>query len=84
MEKEKTNPDGLDIGHATPTEGAESMTALKDEVAKLTEENKSLASQLYKAENYRDIYKRMWSELDDKYNQLLAVTKETVKFAGLV
>ncbi len=84
MNKEQSITEDLNIGHATPTEGAESMTALKDEVAKLTEENKSLASQLYKAENDRDIYKRMWSELDDKYNQLLAVTKETVKFAGLV
>ncbi len=62
---------------------SESMTTLKDEVARLNEENRNLTAKLSKTEADRDIYKRMWSQLDDKYNQLLAVTKETVKFAGL-
>jgi len=83
MKQEKSNTEDLNIGHATPTEGSESMTTLKDEVARLNEENRNLTAKLSKTEADRDIYKRMWSQLDDKYNQLLAVTKETVKFAGL-
>lgn len=83
MKQEKSNMDGLNIGHALPIEGADSMTALTDEVARLTEENKSLTAKLNKSEYDRDTYKRMWSDLDDKYNQLLALTKEMTKFAGL-
>ncbi len=83
LKQEDLNPDGLGVDHSKPNVGAESFTALKDEIAVLVEENKNLAAQLSQTKNDRDTYRKMWFELDDKYRRLLTITKETVKLAGL-
>lgn len=83
MKEEKINPDGLNIGHATPTEGAESITALKEEVARLTEENKSLTAKLQKTEYDLKIFKSLWSDADKKETAMIAVMKELVALAKL-
>lgn len=83
MAEETKNQDAVNTGNPTPTEGIDTLTALKEEVTRLTEENKVLSETLSKMENDRDIYKRLWSEKDDKLRNLLSLTKELVKFAEL-
>lgn len=81
--KEDINPDGLNIGHATPNEDAESIATLKEEVARLTEENKSLTEKLQKTEYDLKIYKSLWTKADDRNSAMVAVMKELVALAKL-
>lgn len=83
MAEESKNQDAVNTGNPTSAEGADTLTALKEEVAKLTEENKSLAETLKKTEYDRDIYKSLWSKADDKVSAMTDVLKEMIKFAGL-
>ena len=68
------------IGQAIDTED---VSTLKEEVARLTEENKSLAETLKKTESDRDLYKTLWSKENDKCNAMIDVTKELIKLAKL-
>ena len=81
--EESKNQDAVNTGNPTSAEGADTLTALKEEVAKLTEENKSLAETLKKTEYDRDIYKSLWSKADDKVSAMTDVLKEMIKLAKL-
>lgn len=81
--RRKQNQDAVNTGNPTSAEGADTLTALKEEVAKLTEENKSLAETLKKTEYDRDIYKSLWSKADDKVSAMTDVLKEMIKLAKL-
>ena len=83
MAEESKNQDAVNTGNPTSAEGADTLTALKEEVAKLTEENKSLAKTLKKTEYDRDIYKSLWSKADDKVSAMTDVLKEMIKLAKL-
>lgn len=83
MAEESKNQNAVNTGNPTPAEGADTLTALKEEVAKLTEENKSLAETLKKTEYDRDIYKSLWSKADDKVSAMTDVLKEMIKLAKL-
>ncbi|ROS84863.1 hypothetical protein EEL33_08365 [Muribaculaceae bacterium Isolate-037 (Harlan)] len=83
MAEESKNQDAVNTGNPTSAEGADTLTALKEEVAKLTEENKSLAETLKKTEYDRDIYKSLWSKADDKVSAMTDVLKEMIKLAKL-
>lgn len=83
MKQEKSNTEDLNIGHATPTEGSESMTTLKEEVARLTEENKTLSENLKKMEYDRNLYKTWWSKENDKCNAMIDVIKSLTELAKL-
>lgn len=83
MAEESKNQDAVNTGNPTTAEGSDTMTALKEEVARLTEENKSLAETLKKTEYDRDIYKSLWSKADDKVSAMTDVLKEMIKLAKL-
>lgn len=83
MAEESKNQDAVNTGNPTSAEGADTLTALKEEVAKLTEENKSLAETLKKTEYDRDIYKSLWSKADDKVSAMTDVLKKMIKLAKL-
>ena len=83
MAEETKNQDAVNTGNPTPTEGIDTLTALKEEVARLTEENKVLAENLKKMEYDRDIYKSLWSKADDKVSAMMDVIKELIKLAKL-
>lgn len=83
MKEESKNQDAVNTGNPTTTEGADTLTALKEEVARLTEENKSLAENLKKTEHDRDLYKTWWSKENDRCNAMIDVTKELIKLAKL-
>lgn len=83
MAEENKNQDAVNTGNPTTAEGSDTMTALKEEVARLTEENKSLAETLKKTEYDRDIYKSLWSKADDKVSAMTDVLKEMIKLAKL-
>lgn len=83
MAEESKNQDAVNTGNPTSAEGADTLTALKEEVAKLTEENKSLAETLKKTEYDRDIYISLWSKADDKVSAMTDVLKEMIKLAKL-
>ena len=83
MKEESKNQDAVNTGNPTSAEGADTLTALKEEVARLTEENKSLAESLKKTEYDRDIYKSLWSKADDKVSAMTDVLKEMIKLAKL-
>lgn len=83
MKEEKLNQDAVNTGNPTTAEGADTLTALKEEVARLTEENKTLSENLKKMEYDRDFYKTWWSKENDKCNAMIDVTKELIKLAKL-
>lgn len=83
MKEENKNQDAVNTGNPTTAEGADTLTALKEEVARLTEENKSLAENLKIVEKDRDFYKTWWSKEHDKCNAMIDVTKELIKLAKL-
>lgn len=83
MAEESKNQDAVNTGNPTSAEGADTLTALKEEVAKLTEENKSLAETLKKTEYDRDIYKSLWSKADYKVSAMTDVLKGMIKLAKL-
>lgn len=83
MAEESKNQDAVNTGNPTSAEGADTLTALKEEVERLTEENKSLAETLKKTEYDRDIYKSLWSKADDKVSAMTDVLKEMIKLAKL-
>ena len=84
MAEESKNQDAVNTGNHTSEEGADTLTALKEEVAKLTEENKSLAETLKKTEYDRDIYTSLWSKADDKVSAMTYLLKEMIKLVKLV
>lgn len=83
MAKENQNQDAVNTGNPTTAEGTDTLTALKEEVARLSEENKNLTEKLQKTESDRDLYKRWWSNENDKCNAMIDVTKELIKLAKL-
>lgn len=83
MKEEIKNQDAMNTGNPTIAEGTDTLTALKEEVARLTEENKTLSENLKKAEYDRDFYKTWWSKENDKCNAMIDVTKELIKLAKL-
>lgn len=83
MKEENKNQDAVNTGNPTTAEGVDTLTALKEEVARLTEENKSLAEKIKKVEYDRDLYKSLWSKENDKCNAMIDVTKELIKLAKL-
>lgn len=83
MKEENKNQDAVNTGNPTTAEGIDTLTALKEEVARLTEENKTLSENLKKMEYDRDLYKTWWSKENDKCNAMIDVTKELIKLAKL-
>lgn len=82
MKEEKNSQVAVNIGNHKDVND-EIIASLKEEVARLKEENQMLIAKVISAESDRDIYKKMWIEKDDKLTTLSALTKELVKFAGL-
>lgn len=83
MAEESKNQEAVNTGNPTPAEGADTLTALKEEVARLTEENKNLADKLRKSEYDSEIYKSLWAKADNKVLAMIDVTKELIKLAKL-
>ena len=83
MKEENKNQDAVNTGNPTSAEGADILNALKEEVARLTEENKTLSENLKKMVYDRDLYKSMWSKENDKCNAMIDVTKALIRLAKL-
>ena len=83
MAEENKNQDAVNTGNPTPAEGTDTLTALKEEVARLTEENEVLANNLEKMEYDRNFYKGLWMKADDKVSAMTSVLKEMIQLAKL-
>lgn len=83
MKEENKNQDAINTGNPTPAEGTDTLTALKEEVARLTEENKNMADKLKKSEYDCEIYKSLWRKADDMVSAMMDVVKEMIKLAQL-
>lgn len=83
MAEESKNQDAANTGNPTSAESTDTLTALKEEVARLTEENKTLSENLKKMEYDRNLYKTWWSEENDKCNAMIDVIKSLTELAKL-
>ncbi len=80
MKEDDMNNDAVILAEI---DGSETIDSIKAEVARLKDENERLANKLKASESDRNLYKKWWSDKDDEYQRLFALTKMLVKFAKL-